>query len=94
MKCSFGCGRPAKFMIDADKFCCEKYSSLCPQNIRTFIYKLDLEKQAKKITIKLNKEESYRSIPNIAMTDDMVRVSVSLPIVEWKKWKRMVDVIE
>jgi len=38
--------------------------------------------------MKVFKEETYRSKPLVNMTDDMVRITINLPINQWRKNKQ------
>ena len=91
--CSFGCGQEAKHMVDFNKYCCEKYPSLCPNMIRTYAQNKCKEDLLKKHVVTLVDEETYRSLPNVNIPDDMVRVTLSMPLMEWRKLKSLIEIV-
>ncbi len=93
MKCSFGCGQPAKHMVAQNLYCCEKVSADCPEMKRRFQQDKAMEEFIKKgIDVEVRNIAGYRSKPDVSMANDMVQVTLALSKHNWRGLKKLLHI--
>ena len=92
--CNFGCGQEAMFITGHAEYCCSRYPSICPEMLKKIGKIKETQKSLEKHVVKLINEEYYRSVQKVNIPPDMVRVTLSMPKMDWLKLRKLMDVIE
>jgi len=92
MKCSFGCGRDAKYLVNNGQPCCSKSEATCPAVIEKFNKLIDreqIEKDGLDITI-INVAGFRSSTKN--KRNDMVQVTASMSKTTFKRLQQYLNI--
>jgi len=85
LECSF-CGKPAKYTLGLNQYCCQPIASSCPANIEKF------NEETKKyqlletgIDLEVVNVAGFRSNPKKMVNNDMVQVTLKMSKTNWNK---------
>lgn len=93
MKCSFGCGNNANYMVGNDRPCCCKFESGCPAMIKKFHEAEDKERiKEQGVDVKVVTVAGFRSQPEVNRANDMVQVTLALSKRDWIGLKRVLNI--
>jgi hypothetical protein len=94
MKCSFGCGNDANYMVGNNRPCCSKFESSCPAMIKKFHEVADKERiKEQGVDVKLLTVAGFRSEPDhVDKANDMVQVTLALTKRDWTGLQRLLNI--
>jgi len=92
MKCSFGCGRDARYLVNNGQLCCSKTESTCPAVIEKFNKLADREQIEKDgLDIEIITVAGFRSSPK-NKRNDMVQVTASMSKTTFKRLQQYLNI--